>query len=144
VAAATGSALAVVTAWQDYASASWGEGLARVGDGGGSRAAGYDVGPAVGGSPQALGPLAQQAAHERLDAAAQHLLARHPALEVTGSAVEGDAVDVLVAASSGVGLLVVGSRGAGGFPGMMLGSVSHGVLRAAASPVAVARHGAFA
>jgi nucleotide-binding universal stress UspA family protein len=117
VAVATGSSVEVVAAWQDDPRAPWGQGS----------------------TPS----LAQRVAHERVERAEHHLLERHPAIEVTGSAVEGDAVDVLVAVSPGVGLLVVGSRGEGGFAGMMLGSVSHGVLRAAASPVAVVRRGAF-
>lgn len=118
VAVATGSAVVVVAAWQDDTGEPWG----------------LDV----------RASRAQDVASERLERAEHHLLVQHPALEVTGSTVEGDAVDVLVAASPGAGLVVVGSRGEGGFAGMMLGSVSHGVLRAAASPVAVVRRGAFA
>ena len=118
VAVATGSAVVVVAAWQDDTGEPWG----------------LDVRTS----------RAQDVASERLERAEHHLLAQHPDLEVTGSTVEGDAVDVLVAASPGAGLVVVGSRGEGGFAGMMLGSVSHGVLRAAASPVAVVRRGAFA
>jgi nucleotide-binding universal stress UspA family protein len=78
-----------------------------------------------------------------VDLAVTALRAQHPTLQVSGQAVEGRAAEVLVDASTQAGLVVVGSRGHGGFAGMMLGSVSHAVLRAADSPVVVVRRGAF-
>jgi len=63
--------------------------------------------------------------------------ADHPDLEVTGEAAEGRAGQTLAAASADAGVVVVGSRGHGGFTGMLLGSVSHAVLHAARGPVAV-------
>ena len=63
--------------------------------------------------------------------------ADHPDLEITGEAVEGRAGQALAAASADAGVVVVGSRGHGGFTGMLLGSVSHAVLHAAGGPVAV-------
>ena len=52
--------------------------------------------------------------------------------------------DVLIRASAGADLLVVGSRGHGGFTGMLLGSVSEHVVAHAQCPVLVIRHSASA
>jgi nucleotide-binding universal stress UspA family protein len=54
---------------------------------------------------------------------------------------EGQAADVLVAESKDADLLVVGSRGLGGFKGLLLGSVSQQCAHHAACPVAIVRSG---
>lgn len=51
--------------------------------------------------------------------------------------VQGHPVPALLSAAEGADLLVVGSRGLGGFSGMLLGSVSQGVLHNVACPVTV-------
>ncbi|WP_435202807.1 universal stress protein [Janibacter sp. GS2] len=61
----------------------------------------------------------------------------HPQIEVTVEVHHGRAADVLVEVAHGADLLVVGSRGRGGFRGMLLGSVSQRVLGRAACPVGV-------
>lgn len=66
---------------------------------------------------------------------------RYPKVTVTGCSLQGAPAEQLVAASANAGLVVVGSRGRGGFAGMMIGSVSHAVLRGSACPVAVVRRG---
>jgi nucleotide-binding universal stress UspA family protein len=121
---AWGSALSVVAAWSVPASEPWTE---------------------------ALGPEAAQAAHddarrgaeEVAAAALDRVRAAHPRIEASLSVVQGTADEVLAEASRSAGLVVVGSRGHGGFAGMMLGSVGHSVLRKASSPVAVVRWGSW-
>jgi nucleotide-binding universal stress UspA family protein len=54
--------------------------------------------------------------------------------------VQGHPVDVLLERAAGADLLVVGSRGLGGFSGMLLGSVSQHVVAHAPCPVLVVRH----
>ncbi|WP_169982549.1 MULTISPECIES: universal stress protein [unclassified Microbispora] len=62
-----------------------------------------------------------------------------PDLEVTTELAEGTVVETLRAGSSGAGALVVGSRGLGGFSGLVLGSVGLGLAGHAEIPVVVVR-----
>ncbi|MEO7268745.1 MAG: universal stress protein [Knoellia sp.] len=66
---------------------------------------------------------------------------KYPDVATTQRVRQGRAVDALIEQSARAGLLVVGSRGRGGFAGLMLGSVSRAVLRQAEVPVAVVRSG---
>jgi nucleotide-binding universal stress UspA family protein len=63
--------------------------------------------------------------------------AKHPEVPVEQVVVDGTVAHCLVEASKGASLLVAGSRGHGGFAGMLLGSVSQAVIRHAHCPVAV-------
>jgi nucleotide-binding universal stress UspA family protein len=62
-----------------------------------------------------------------------------PDVDVQPHVRRGRAADVLVNASASAELVVVGSRGRGGFRGLLLGSVSRSVLHRAQCPVAVVR-----
>jgi nucleotide-binding universal stress UspA family protein len=64
---------------------------------------------------------------------------RFPEVEVRFEAVAEWPVGALLAAQEDAELLVVGSRGLGGFRGLMLGSVSRGVVGEASRPVVVVR-----
>ncbi|MGX1128569.1 nucleotide-binding universal stress UspA family protein [Streptomyces glaucescens] len=64
---------------------------------------------------------------------------RYPDVEVEHRTVRGPTRPALIEASRSARLTVVGSRGRGGFSGLLLGSVSQAVLHHASSPVAVVR-----
>ena len=64
---------------------------------------------------------------------------RYPHIDVDIRIVRGPAAEVLVRESEDASMLVIGSRGRGGFRGMLLGSVSHKVIETAKSPVMVIR-----
>jgi nucleotide-binding universal stress UspA family protein len=61
-------------------------------------------------------------------------------VQVTRTTLQGHPAQVLTDASTSADLLVVGSRGHGGFAGMLLGSVSAHVSAHAHCPVVVVRH----
>jgi nucleotide-binding universal stress UspA family protein len=54
---------------------------------------------------------------------------------------EGQAAEVLVAEAHDAELLVVGSRGLGGFRGLLLGSVGQQCSHHASCPVTIVRNG---
>lgn len=99
----------------------------------------------TGGSAGTYIPMSQKIAAE-IDSEANHLheamgewLTKYPDLEVTLEAIPLHPVRVLADASEHAALVVVGSRGRGAFTGLLLGSVSQGVLHHAGCTVAIAR-----
>jgi nucleotide-binding universal stress UspA family protein len=78
-------------------------------------------------------------AQKVLDEAAGSVRRSHPEVTVRSRIIEGRAAPVLVAASEGADLLVLGSRGHGEFAGMLLGSVSEHCVTNAHCPVLVLR-----
>lgn len=73
----------------------------------------------------------------QLDAGSAWIRSHFPHLAVETQLVDGSPVDILVEASRHVELVVVGTRGRGGFAGMLLGSTSDGILHHAKGPVMV-------
>ncbi len=80
----------------------------------------------------------REAAHKLLEAAVEEVVPDgdvHVARIVT----EGPPAEALLAAAQDSELLVVGSRGLGGFKGLLLGSVSQQVAHHAPCPVVIVR-----
>ncbi|MGY5319907.1 universal stress protein [Neomicrococcus lactis] len=78
---------------------------------------------------------------EQLSAGERWLKSYYPDLKFESDVIEGAPVEVLIDESRTAKLLVTGSRGRGGFTGMLLGSTSQGVLFHANGPVMVVPDG---
>jgi nucleotide-binding universal stress UspA family protein len=78
-------------------------------------------------------------AEQMLDRACEALHGDLEGVEVERWVREGPAANVLCDAAKLAGLLVVGSRGLGGFAGLLLGSVSHQCAQQAPCPVVILR-----
>lgn len=81
----------------------------------------------------------RQAAEQLLERLLADVEARATGVEVVPLAVPSDPATTLIDMSHDAELIVVGSRGRGGFTGLLLGSVSHQCLHHARCPVAVIR-----
>ena len=104
--------------------------------------------PSVGIARVAGGPLPvfgrqdiEKLVAEVLDKAAETARQQEPGVEVETRLVEGHPGAALVEASSDARLLVVGSRGLGGFKGVLMGSVSSSCAHHAHCPVVVVPSG---
>jgi nucleotide-binding universal stress UspA family protein len=79
--------------------------------------------------------LARAAVSQFVDKVASEIGEKVP--EVTVNAVVGDPAEELIKASRDADLVVVGSRGGGGFASLLMGSVSSKVVHHAACPVVI-------
>jgi len=88
------------------------------------------------------GPLTEDArarAEQLVAAAVDHAKATVPGLTVHGEALRGSTGATLVAESASAELVVLGSRGRGGFASLLLGSVGQQVATHATGPVVIVR-----
>lgn len=83
----------------------------------------------------------QQEAERRLAVLLAEELGDRPRLQLRPVVLHGNTVPTLLAVSEQAGHLVVGSRGRGGFTGLLLGSTSEQLVHHAGCPVTVVRHG---
>jgi len=101
--------------------------------------------------PQAYAPLGlgaypvdpepiEGAAQSMLDGFVQEARELAPDVHVGGLLVEGPPAGALLDAARSADLLVVGSRGLGGFRSLLLGSISHQVVQHAPCPVVIVPH----
>ena len=74
---------------------------------------------------------------EGLDVVVDRALADLPGVEIRRHVLDGTGTSLLIEFSPATDLIVVGSRGRGGFAGLLLGSTSQAVLHHAACPVMV-------
>jgi nucleotide-binding universal stress UspA family protein len=90
--------------------------------------------------PQAFDPSeVRDHAQRSLDAAVDDVAGESPAVALERVVEQGAAAEVLVRAAEHAELLVVGSRGHGGFAGLLLGSVSQQCAQHAPCAVVIVR-----
>jgi nucleotide-binding universal stress UspA family protein len=92
--------------------------------------------PAFGALPEVTDLSAETEQHLR-SVVEQTGLESSPEVPITLRVAEGAPPSALIAAAEGADLLVVGSRGHGGFAGLLLGSVSHQCTMHSTCPVVV-------
>jgi len=97
-------------------------------------------GPPVGHTPEPVTSQVEQSRYEILDEAIEAAGPELPAIQVDRKVVYGHPAQALIDESRRADLLVVGSKGHGGFTGMMLGSVSTHCVHHAACPVTVVKY----
>ncbi|MFG3055173.1 universal stress protein [Kitasatospora sp. NPDC048239] len=113
----TGGAVHAIAAWEYPAFYGW---------------AGLTVPPAEGFNPEEL-------AGRTLSETVRGVVGDDPGVKITEAVLPGNAARALLDAAEGASLVVVGSRGLGGFSGALLGSVSRHLTEHAPCPVVVVR-----
>jgi nucleotide-binding universal stress UspA family protein len=98
------------------------------------------IGEVPGGSVDILVHDLEKGAADLLDRVAAAIVGTDPGVKIERRILEGPAAGVLVDAAAEADLLVVGSRGRGGFAGLLLGSVAQRCVHQAKCPVVVVRH----
>lgn len=96
------------------------------------------IAPPYGSIPWGTETHAKDNAQKVLEQTMKNVLGDGPS-NVGTQLTEGNPAQVLIDASRGSDLLVVGTRGHGGFAGLLLGSISNQVAAHAACPVVVVR-----
>jgi len=91
------------------------------------------------GTPDTVASTIVQSHERALATAAEHASETEPGLAVDTVLVEGPSAAALIRAAADASMLVVGSRGGGGFAALLLGSVSRCVATRADCPVVVVR-----
>ncbi len=119
MASATGSTLMVASAWQATPTLGL---VGLVGDGWGSPPSEWD--------PDAV-------SRQTLDMALHTVFGDEPPAGLDARVLQGNTAQVLLELSADARMLVVGSRGHGGFTGLLLGSVSSACTEHATCPVLV-------
>ncbi|MER6171501.1 universal stress protein [Streptosporangium sp. NPDC001681] len=95
----------------------------------------YDV-PLVP-QPAHWGPAAESASRRLLRHASERALAAAPTVTVSTEIADGATAEAIIAAAETAQMIVVGSRGRGGFAGLLLGSVSRALADRSPCPVVV-------
>jgi nucleotide-binding universal stress UspA family protein len=85
--------------------------------------------------PEGYDPKAD--AGQLVDAEIEAVLGANPDIPISAVVEEGQAAAVLQRAAGGADLLVVGSRGRGGFTGLVIGSVSEHLAAHAPCPIVI-------
>lgn len=121
LAARSGAELVVVSAWRSPVLTRW------------------EADPDEPGRQRRTSQLRRLAAESVASAEADRARHVHPGLAVSTRVLEGAPARLLAELSPDVGALVVGSRGHGGFAGLLLGSVTRRLVHEASCPVLVVR-----
>lgn len=82
---------------------------------------------------------AESVAESIVQAAVARVAELHPLVACEGKAIEGQPAAILLKEAQDADMIVVGSRGRGGFASLLLGSVSRQVVHHASCPVVVVR-----